>query len=89
MLVFGRKESQRTIIVVPPSAVPVTIVVSVESIRPHRKNPSTRLGFVAPREVEIDREEIRDSKEEDARAYGQRFSTGEFKRATEAVLKRA
>jgi carbon storage regulator CsrA len=52
MLVIGRQIDERTIITVPPSATPTRIVVTVTG------GTGVKLGFDAPREVSVFREEL-------------------------------
>lgn len=55
MLVLSRKQSERLILTVPPSDAPTVIEVLPVRIGP----VSVKLGIDAPREVAIEREELR------------------------------
>lgn len=58
MLSLGRKINDRTTITVPPSATPTEITVTLLETRPDK----ARLGFEAPREVRIMRDEAVEQK---------------------------
>ena len=55
MLVLARNNGERIVITVPPSTGETTIVVTVVNVK---GNHNVRLGFEAPREIRILREEI-------------------------------
>ena len=54
MLVLSRKENESIRVVVPPSDQPTTVVVTVAKLAGQK----VRLGFSAPRAVEIVRSEV-------------------------------
>lgn len=57
MLVLSRKKNEETVITVPPSTEPRTIVVTPIGLRTDK----VRLGFNAPSEVAIHRREVHDA----------------------------
>lgn len=79
MLVLGRRVLEKVIIVVPPSAEPTKIEVCLTEIRGGRIDPRARLGFTAPDEVKIDREEV----------FAEKRWCAETFAATQPLLKKA
>jgi hypothetical protein len=61
-LVFERECDERVILVVPPSAEPTRIDVTLSKLRPHKN--AAKLAFDAPKRVSIDREEVFEQKQQ-------------------------
>lgn len=60
MLTLGRYRGQRIIIVVPPSDKPTIITEML--VKAGRASQQTKLGYDAPANVQIDREEVFNAK---------------------------
>lgn len=71
MLILDREVEQRNVIVVPPSDKPTVIVETVTEIR-FGSRPRAKLGYEAPPEVVIDRQEIYDAKQREKRDAAKR-----------------
>lgn len=71
MLVLSRFASETIRLIVPPSDIPTEITVMVIEIR----RDKTRLGFQAPKNTIIHREEIWDEIERERLAYDQPTQT--------------
>lgn len=68
MLVISRQRDEDVVIVVPPSETPTEIRVALVDLR----GDKARLGFLAPRQVQIDRLELHEAKRRANAAAAQR-----------------
>jgi sRNA-binding carbon storage regulator CsrA len=71
MLFVTRTEDEEVVMRMPPTAEPTEIVVKATRIG----RGKVRLGIVAPAYVEVDRREVRESKDRDAKALENARST--------------
>jgi len=81
MLVLSRKEGERIVIAVPPSGSETLVAVQVCKVRGETR---VRLGFEAPREVAILREEIWQAMQ-DGKAVREAAEKGKLTEAEEAL----